>query len=332
MAGVSQALKKNLLSSIKTGEGSDIFRVRESVEMVEFIRQIPGPQFLVVFLAFSLLCIVLMRLLTDADGSSSHAFMESSGMDPVAVALLQGGVNSVIRSRVFSLMSSGLIVIEGQKKSMRVRASGKACPGLSALDREVLTFLSSEREPGELFRDKGFIAKIEYCLIDVEASLERSHLIRSQAQQGRAVRIALFFGALIAALGGLKLYLGVTHGKPVAFLVISLLVSELVLFFIFKKGKRLTRGGRDYLKTLRERFKWTLKRKTLPQGVEPAFLVALYGAGLMSVSSLYPQYTEAFRRNAAGGSGCSGGCGGAGSSDGGSSGGGCGGCGGCGGD
>lgn len=299
--------------------------------MFELIRQIPGPVFLVAFSAFSLFCMVLMRLLTDADGSSSHAFMEHPDLDPVAVALLQGGVNSVIRSRVFSLMNLGLVFIEDQKKRMRVRASGKASPGgLSALDSEVLAFLSTARKPGELFRNKGFRTRVENCLADVRASLERRHLIRSQIQQGRAVRIALFFGVLIAAFGGLKLYLGVTHGKPVAFLVIFLLVSELVLFFIFKKGKGLTRGGRDYLKNLRERFKWTLTRQTLPQGVDPAYLVALYGAGHMSVSFLYPQYSEAFKRNAASSSGCSGGCGGgcSGSSSGGCSGG----CGGCGGD
>lgn len=297
--------------------------------MFEFIRQIPGPQFLAAFLAFSLFCILLMRSLIDADGSTGHAFVEEAGLDPAAVAMLQGGVDSVIRSRVFSLMNLGLAVIEGLKEHMRVRAASGTRPGgLSALDVEVLAFLSTSRTPEELFRDKGFRARVEAHLADVRAGLERRHLIRNQSQQARALRIALLFGALIAALGGLKLYLGITHAKPIAFLVILLLASEVLLVFVFKKGKRLTRLGRDYLKNLRERFRWTLKRKTLPQGVNPAFLVALYGAGHLSVSSLYPQYSEAFKRNAAGTSGCSGGCGGGGSSsDGGS-----GGCGGCGGD
>lgn len=299
--------------------------------MFELIRQIPGPVFLGVFAAFSLLCIVLMRSLTDADGFCGHASVEESGLDPVAVAVLQGGVNSVIRSRVFSLMNQGLVVIEEQKKKMRVRASGAASPReLSALDREVLAFLSTARSPVELFKDMDFRARIDALLTGVKADLERRHLLRGEAQQTRAIRIALFFGALIAALGGLKLYLGVTHGKPIAFLVILLLVSEAFLFFIFRNGKRLTRLGRDYLKNLRERFKWTRKRQALPQGIDPAFLVVLYGAGHLSVSSLYPQYSEAFKRNASSGSGCSGGCGGSSS---GSSDGGCGGgCGGCGGD
>ena len=301
--------------------------------MVEFIRQIPGPAFLAAFAAFSLLCIILMRLLTDADGSSSNAFVEEAGLDSAAIAVMQGGVNSVIRSRVFSLMNRGLAVIEGQKKNMRVRASEAACPReLSALDAEALAFLSTPRMPEELFRDRGFRARLEAHLVGVKADLVRRHLVRDEAQQARAVRIAFFFGALIAALGGLKLYLGITHAKPVAFLVILLLVSEALLFFIFKKRRGLTRLGRVYLKNQRERFNWTRKRRTLPEGVDPAILVALFGAGHLYVSSLYPQYSEAFRRSAAGGSGCSGGCGGAGSSDGGSSGGGCGGCGGCGGD
>jgi uncharacterized protein (TIGR04222 family) len=296
--------------------------------MVEFIRQIPGPLFLAAFLAFSLLCILLMRSLTDADGSTGQAFVEEAGLDPVAVAMLQGGLDSVIRSRVFSLMNLGLVIIEGEKENMRVRAASGARPGgLSGLDMEILAFLSAMRTPEELFRDRGFRARVEAHLVDVRAGLERRQLIRSQSQQARAFRIALFFGALIAALGGLKLYLGITHAKPVVFLVILLLASEVFLLFIFKKGKGLTRLGRDYLKNLRERFRWTLKRKKLPQGVDLSFLVALYGAGHLSVNSLYPQYSEAFRRNAAGASGCSGGCGGGGSSDGGS-----GGCGGCGGD
>lgn len=297
--------------------------------MIEFIRQIPGPVFLMAFSTFSLLSIFLAKLLTDADGSSNHAFMEQAGLDPVETAVLQGGVDSVIRSRVFSLMNLGLVVIDGQKKNMRIQASGTASPsGLSALDREILAFLSTPRTPRELFRNNDFRTRIEGHLRDVLTGLEQRHLIRSEAQQERAVRITLFSGALIAALGGLKLYLGITHGRPVAFLVILLLVSEVLLFFIFKKGKGLTRLGRDYLKNLRERFRWTLKRRTLPQGVDPAFLVALYGAGHLYVSSLYPQYSKAFKRNATGTSGCSGGCGSGGCSSGGYSGG----CGGCGGD
>lgn len=300
--------------------------------MVEFIRQIPGPVFLAVFLGFSLICIVLMRLVADADGSS-HGPVNNAGIDPVGIAMLQGGVNSIIRSRVFNLMSQGLAVIEGEKKDMRVRASGKPHPGgLSPLDREVLAFLSAGRAPEELFTDKGFMASLEPHLEGIKADLQGRRLMRDEAQQARALRTALFFGALIAALGGLKLYLGLTHGKPVAFLVISIVVSEFVLLLIFKNGKTLTKAGRDYLKEIRERFKWTLKRKTLPKGVDLSFLVALYGAGHLSVISLYPQYSEAFRRTAAG-TGCSGGCGSSGGCSGGNSGG-CsgGGCGGCGGD
>ncbi|MBI1910902.1 MAG: TIGR04222 domain-containing membrane protein [Deltaproteobacteria bacterium] len=267
--------------------------------------------------------------MTDADGSSSHAFDEGACLDPVAIAVLQGGVNSVIRSRVFSLMKMGLVFVENETKKMRVRDAGKVRPqGLSALDAEVLAFLSTPRTPEVLFRDRGFRTRVEAHLVNVRAGLERCHLLRSKVQQRGVNRIALFFGALIAVPGGLKLYLGVTHGKPVAFLVISFLISEAILFLMFKKRKHLTRLGRDYLKNLRERFRWTLKRQTLPEGVDPAFLVALYGAGHLSVSSLYPQYSEAFKRNATGTSGCSGGCGGSSGCSGGCSGGGCGGCGG----
>lgn len=304
------------------------------MEMVEFIRQIPGPVFIWFFLAFSLFCIVLTMLLTDADGSASYASVDEAGLDPVAVAVLQGGVDSVIRSRVFSLMNRGLVVIENEKKKTSIHGAGGVRPGgLSALDTEILAFLSTERTPEDLFRDKDFRAKIEAHLVDVRAGLERRHLVKGSSQQARSVRIALLFGALLAFLGGLKLYLGVMYARPIVFLVISLLASEGILFLIFRKRKYLTRLGRVYLKNLRERFRWTRKRRTLPEGIDPAFLVALFGAGHLYVSSLYPQYTEAFKRNAAGGSGCSGGCGGGGSSsDGGSSGGGCGGCGGCGGD
>ncbi|MCC6501886.1 MAG: TIGR04222 domain-containing membrane protein [Deltaproteobacteria bacterium] len=303
------------------------------MEMVEFIKQIPGPVFIWLFLVFSLICIVLMRFLTDADGTASRAPVVEAGLDAVAVAVLQGGADSVIRSRVFSLMSRGLVAIENEKKKMRIHAvSGARNGGLSALDAEIMAFLSIERTPEALFTDKDFRARIEAHLADVRAGLELRHLVKGKVQQERAVRIALLFGALIAAFGGLKLYLGVMRAKPIVFLVISLLVSEVIVFLIFRKRKYLTRLGRVYLKNLRERFNWTKKRRTLPQGVDPALLVALFGAGHVYVSSLYPQYTEAFKRNAAGGSGCSGGCGGGSSSDGGSSGGGCGGCGGCGGD
>lgn len=300
--------------------------------MVEFVRHIPGPLFLAVFWGFSILCFVLMRALTEADGQSGSQAGQAN-LDPVAIAMLQGGVDSVIRSRVFSLMNQNLAVIEEKRKQTTVRATGNASPGgLSGLDKEVLSFISRPRMPRTLFRNREFRAKIEGRLTPIRAELEQRNIIRSEARQRRALKIALFFAAFLAAFGGLKLYLGAIHDKPVGFLIISIIVSEAAVFFLYRRWKYLTRAGRSCLKELRESFKWTLNRKELPQGVDAALLVALYGAGLTSVGFLFPQYSEAFRKNAKTNSGCSGGCGGTSSSSDGSSGGGCGGCGGCGGD
>ncbi|MEA3324775.1 MAG: hypothetical protein U9Q37_06515 [Euryarchaeota archaeon] len=75
--------------------------------------------------------------------------------------------------------------------------------------------------------------------------------------------------------------------------------------------------------------KESIERGRVPEGIDPSLTIAIFGAGVLSGSTLYQPYREAFSPEKewestwwsggwVGGGGCSGGCGG----------GGCGGCGG----
>ncbi len=136
--------------------------------------------------------------------------------------------------------------------------------------------------------------------------------------------------------GGIKMYLGLSRGKPTLFLIV-LFIASLIVFYklLFKNNKRVTELGKLYLKTVESNLshiktKIIGKNYTAETDVPLAF--AIFGAAIfittppfvdLSAKMQIIENTISRTGGADGGSGCSG-C-----SSGCSS---CGGCGGCGGD
>jgi hypothetical protein len=135
----------------------------------------------------------------------------------------------------------------------------------------------------------------------------------------------------MAAVGGTKLYLGITRGRPVLFLVALLTLSLIGLFRLVKPWAISTRLGRRYLWRLGEHFDWlkeSVRSGRIQEGIDPAFGAAIFGIGIVGSSLLIGQFFSPSKPSWwSGPGGWSGGCG----ASAGCGGGGCGGCGGCGG-
>ena len=115
-------------------------------------------------------------------------------------------------------------------------------------------------------------------------------------------------------LGCAKFWIGLTHGKQVGFLSLSLLATLFALAPALIRDRWLTQVGRSALADLRERHDHALRA---PRRQDLALVAALAGAGALAGTPL-AAYAEFERGSKSGGDG-SGGCGGDG-------GGGCGGC------
>jgi uncharacterized protein (TIGR04222 family) len=238
------------------------------------------------------------------------------------------------------------VEIKSSKKSWggreKTQIEGVPSPkrALSPIEEEIYQFLKEPQEPKALLKDADLRSRIERHLEPIYSELERLHLTRTATDRSRAWIAPLFMGLVLCAVGGTKLYFGLIRGRPILFLLILLLISLAVLFSkrVRKPSGNMTRLGRRYFKQISELFgkvtKESVETGKLPEGIDSAISVAIFGAGALAGTALYGTFVQAFPVKGSGSSssggwggcsiGCGGGCGG---SCGGGCGGGCGGCG-----
>ena len=304
--------------------------------MIEIVRQIPGPLFLLLFAVLAAIGIYLARLWSDRDGSTDYPLPDPDRFDPLSIAALRGGRNAVIRTAVFSLWKRGIVDIKKVevKESSRKGEDTEIVPLPSdqkpagPIEREILQFLQPgflnvPKRPEDLFQETALGSKIEAELQPILRELEEAHLAPTETDVSRRWLAAVTVGTAIAVLGVTKIYLGMRGGHPWGVLLVMLGVSLAVLGGVVL-GQRPTRLGRRYLKGLEGHFAWlkdSIQQGAFPMGIEAALPIAIFGIGALSSGALDETFKEAFSKGAGNG-GCGGGCG--------ACGGGCGGCG-CGG-
>lgn len=320
--------------------------------MLEFIRSIPGPQFLLYFSLFTLAAVIVGRLIINAP-SRGLRMPEPSSFPPSTVAVLRGGWELVIKTVIFGMWQRGLIEIAddsaaAEGKSFRIfglelkssakdnskvlrRVDGALAP-TDRVEMAVWKFLSRSRKPGDVFKDATLRSFVETYVNQTRLELERKGLLKSSGQLRMAWFTFFALLALVMGIGITKLYLGLIYNRPVFILALLLPVALFLLIILLKPWTKLTPLGKQFLKRLEQHFEWlkeAVKGHEKP-GVDPAYAFAIFGTTVLAGTLLYASFSEAFPSRTSSNSGCGGGsCGGSSCSGGGCSGGG--GCGGCGG-
>lgn len=297
--------------------------------LLNAIIYIPGPTFLLYFIGLSTICIKLGWLWANADGSTQHPLPEPTRFDPIAIAALRNGTNSVIRTVIFSLWNNKMIDFKGEGKDTTVESMQSHQEArLGTIEKEIYNFVKTPRKISDLFQDSDLKQNVEMHLRPIYEKLENSHLVRTELDRSRTWKAITLTAFVITGVGVTKLYFGIKYGHPVLFLIILLIISLIALYIALKPGAIPSRLGRLYLKELEGHFGWLKEDTYNPKGIDPAFAIAIFGIGALSASPIYNPFNKAFPASKSGG-GCGGGCGGGGGDGG--EGGGCGGCGGCGG-
>jgi uncharacterized protein (TIGR04222 family) len=304
--------------------------------MLSMIRQVPGPEFLLLYALIIAAGIVIGRKWVAADGSEGHSLPDFTRFDPLSLALLRGGVNEVIRTAVFDLWKKDLLEILQERKKTTLRAKDGDLSALHPIETAIHHAVrGGTTNPSELFKSSELKQPLENQLARSQEDLTLANLLRNREAVGQAKRKKTTTIIIVLALGLAKLSLGLLHDRPVLFLVILLLFAMVTLQRLLPAGPLSTLGKR-YLEGLQSHFGWIkseLAHGNQPAGVDPALVVAIFGVASLASIAQYQAFAGAFPARSQGITGDSSGCGGSagGGSDGGGSDGG-GGCGGCGGD
>lgn len=288
---------------------------------------IPGPAFLWIFLAASALTVtatVLHRRRLFSGGDQAPA---ASTLSPSHVGYLAGDPERAVLASLTWLRKANAIALD--EETGRTTRLGGMPAGGSALDAAVL------QATGEGLRPKQIRAfpSVRGALATLQTDLERSGLLVS-AEARRASRTGALVLLGLLAIGLLRLIAGLGGGKPVGWLIVTLLALAAVTSILLLRVPRLTSAGKRALSGLRREYAH-LARPYQPawqtyDPVVPALAVGMFGAAalwsadpaLADVAGLQQYRNLANSGSAGGGTSCNSGGGGDG---GGGCGGGCGG-------
>lgn len=286
---------------------------------------LPGPAFLA-FYAFALIAAHLVGKALVHRCSSRHrtdAPLPDS-MAPLELAVLSGGRARAVETALVRLLFNGWIAVGPGGNSFV--ATPTTPPPLEDLQSDVYREVSRKQSAIDDLRriSSTFLSRAEARLTREGLLLVRGSSEANCVQMARC----LPFAAVIA-FGCVKVFIGMARHRPVAFLVVFLIASVVILGFkYFKLPLRSAQGQRtlEFFERRHAALKTTVRRRS--SDVDDGtllFVVALFGPQVLASTDLaWMHESFATRSSSSSDSGSSsGGCGG-----GGGGGGGCGGCGG----
>jgi uncharacterized protein (TIGR04222 family) len=262
-----------------------------------------GPHFLILYGLLLVATLLLCRVTAERLRPEGR---RQSVSDPDSLALLGGGRQRLAEAAVTRLLVAGQLRHAGDDRFV---PGPRPAPGASALDHALVTLPMPARwrhlsraATAEGNRLRHWLEG-QGLMIDAEARL--------QLRLVQTLPLVALLG-----LGGLRLWQGLAHDKPVGFLVILMILGLLLLLKAFAVDPR-SRAGIAAWKLARVDHR---RLRLAARDAEAALGVALFGTAVLAGSWLEPLHRLRSSDGGTGaetsgdGSGCGGGgCGGCGS-------------------
>ncbi|KQT88860.1 TIGR04222 domain-containing membrane protein [Methylobacterium sp. Leaf466] len=272
-----------------------------------------GGPFLVLYLGATLCVVAAHRVL--------HAVLKGAGvpgpvrdLDAMAIAYLAGGAPRVADAFAVAILAAGGVLTETRPKRIATAGVAHALPTAFA----PLAAIASAGGGRQAYTRQELIAAVKERLGPLRFRLAGRGFVVDDAAAGRLRWATLvLFGGLLA-FGLTTVAIGLSRGKPVAFLVVLVVATAALGVFHFLRPPRRTRAGDAALADLG---RCHARAARAPIAAELSLAVALAGTAVLA-GTAHAGYRDLVRTTSAG-NGTGGGCG-----SGGNGGGGCGGCGG----
>jgi uncharacterized protein (TIGR04222 family) len=295
-----------------------------------------GPDFLKVYAGLFVAAVVIGWVLRRwARGPAGPVPRDAADLDPLEVAYLAGGPRLAINTALASLYhAQSLRVTAGTRSLKAVRPPPD---DVTRFEQGIYHYISTA--PSRSVREvhKNF---------PVEIPARRPAamgLVLSAGQRASLAVMSIMPLLVLSLLGATKVAVGLSRGRPVAFLILALAATAMAVVLFLANAPRRTPAGDRVLRALRSEnagLQSTAGSRALALSpMELALAVGLFGPAVLAGAGDMEDLRRAMQpANTSGGSSCGSGCGsacgsggGGGSSCGGGGGCGGGGCGGCGG-
>jgi uncharacterized protein (TIGR04222 family) len=283
-----------------------------------------GPDFLTLYL-------ILVVVVFAAAGVARWLLRVPAGMPPMGIrgldayetALLAGGDKAAVKTALAGLVHRGLVKADTVKRLLL--PSGQPGAKLPALEYELLDDITSS---GGMGVDTATSQTPTRSMTVMRERLETLGLLLTDTQAVWARFVPLILALCLPAFGMIKIFVGISRGRPVGILVMFCIASVIGAFAVFGRRPLRSRSGDEALASIQRENSALRSAAKAPDRLassDVCLAAALFGLGAIAVGGL-ADLNSALRPVVAHGSGsCASGCGGGGCG-GGCGGGGCGGC------
>lgn len=291
---------------------------------MDSLRQIPGPAFLVLFPVIVVVAMLATQVLRALFRPAGTTWVPDH---PYDLAVVRGGPGALFEAVVARLTQRKLIdvEVEGAGKG-KLKCISERRHDLQPEDEIIVDAARGQRLTSQARDVLRGVVRREEALVQAGALMGESTFL--------TYRLASFAPmALAGFLGGAKVWLGLTHNRPSAFLFFMVAGFILLAQWFWRKATRATRAGNAAVSEAQETnagLRDAMGTSSIDAWTpnQLALSVALFGFAPLATSSLGYVQSALVPPSVMSGDGSGGSCGSScGSSCGGGCGGGCGGCG-----
>ena len=322
------------------------------VSIIKLIKQIPGPDFLIMFAILSIIVYIFLFYWTRIDKTLNNNLPRIEGLSLYELSYLSGGSRRTTETALYNLWLDRSIEVAEDYTFVRSKSISKP---KDEIEYELLKFIKSPRTFLDIVDSELLRIRLQKHFDLIKNKFQNMKIFRTPKDLLKNGWVIFFSLLLIFGLGGMKFFLGMQNHKPVGNLAILIFLDCIFFFGGLTNQKKYTKLGKKLVDKIKRDFKWIshrLDKNELPDEVNHDFALALFGlsscTGIAIMSPFtnnipnymlanYPKSSLGFMTThdsfndqtdygCSGGGGCSdGGSGGCG--NGGGCGGGCGGCG-----
>ena len=224
------------------------------------ITELTGPEFLVFYaIVIAVMAAICWWRRQSSDSAASLPLPSlPERADPYEIAYLRGGENELARVAIVRLSERGHLCVEWKNKEKYEKGSWRQtmtlglgatydsekyvvqkphdakAEHLNPLERCVFQWFEPGRKIGEVFAGGELTEMLKSHTLQYEEKLHAEHLLTSDELKVQGRLIAFIGAAVVAVIGGSRLYVGLLRDRPVGFLIMMGLAGS-ALRFIFPR-------------------------------------------------------------------------------------------------
>ena len=301
-----------------------LFILASVITGCQIVSTIPNPldftggEFLTFYFVLSIIIVLLALLLRNyLRMPNENLGQQLSSLNTYETAYLAGGKNRVVDTAIATLVQKESITAQSSQRTLTLNDSKENLS--DPVEQEVAKAIVLN---GNIDRVRSLVTSTT-VIKKISDRLHQLGLLVSQNQSAKAQTYPAILIASLLGLGIAKIFVGISRGKPVSFLVVMCFIIAIIGLCFWKIPVHRSRYGDRIFQDLLTRIHSRNLSHTDPQ-LPLAF--ALLGITILPNDMIFAELKQVFTPVSSssgggdGGGGCGGGCGGGG--------GGCGGCGG----